>query len=131
MPTQHSSNIIGEGITFDLTPDPTGPMTLAERLAQSEFALKIQDRVACGNAFIPPGNRERLSQSIQNERARLELILEEHPEMKQLLAEHTELRTRLHRATAEQSPDVETLQDACAKMAEKIVSIEHSVDLGA
>ncbi len=125
------SNIIGEGITLlELTPDPTGPRTLQEDLYMSEFALRIHERVSCGNGFIAPEAHGNMTRNIGNLSARMTLVTQAHPELSEMYARHIDLRRRLSTAVQSDQSQVPQLQEECSKLATEIVQIEQSVDLG-
>ena len=113
-----------------LAPNPLEPRTLFQDLDLSEFLLTVQDQVSCGNGFIPPESRERMTSTINDLRTRLDLVLEVHPEVGDMILQHEELLKRLRKAEESNPSEVPALQQQCAALAKKIVAIEQSVDVG-
>lgn len=131
MRTTPPSDIIGEGITLlELAPDPTGPRTLQEDLYMSEFALKIHERVSCGNGFIAPEAHGNMTRNIENLQTRFELVTEAHPKLHEMYSRHRDLRNKLATAIQSDQSQVPSLQEECSKLATEIVHIEQSVDPG-
>ena len=126
MPTTHESE---SGFTLGLAPDPMGPMTLPHHISITDTAVRAHERMRYGNAFIPSGTIEKTRRSQDDLHARMELLLETHPELAGMYAQHEQLLHK-HYATEKAGGDVTETQQKCRELAEQIVALEQSVDLG-
>lgn len=112
-----------------LEPSPTGPMALQQHVRMSDTAVRSMERCRYGNGFIPPGSIERATKERDGLRARLELVLETHPELDGMYADHLQLLNACYQKDTKQE-DLAALQQQCSALAHEIVGIEESVDLG-
>lgn len=88
------------------------------------------ERCRYGNGFMPSGTIERTTQERDDLRARLELILEVHPELGEMNVIHQRLLSACYEKDRGEPEAMRMLRQKCSALAHEIVDLEQSVDLG-
>ncbi len=114
----------------DFPQSTDGPQTLHQKIGMQHHILQIKERVSYGNGFMPAESLHNTRQRLDDSRARMELVLEAHPELDKMNERHRALLQKLHNPEPGEFFDATALKQEIATLAQQIVDLESSIDLG-